>query len=362
MADKKERIMDLLNRGIITNDEALTLLENAGLDSAAGTEPKKSDKKTESTTDNAGYTNHKVDTGEAIKSTVNTVADKLVDTFKFVSKKVDDNIDFSKGWPKVKSIERSVEKDITEDFQAVSLDFGAAKVEVKPGYNAHVKIDYKIYGDVETADSYLAENAKLEVVDGVLTISGGKRIGAELKLYLPERQYSRIATDILSGSVSFESVQADELTLKLLNGEIKLDKANIHQLTVINKNGDVKVGAVKTEGLKIESVNGTIKFEGSFVNGDVSLVNGDIRLTETTTLGRQLTVKNVNGDVKLAVPSALGLAGRAKTLFGGYKTRLHLDNPFETTRNGATLVRQGAETLTFELETKSGTIWLKDNE
>ena len=33
-----------------------------------------------------------------------------------------------------------------------------------------------------------------------------------------------------------------------------------------------------------------------------------------------------------------------------------------TSRNGAAIVRQGAESLTFEFETKSGTIWLKDTE
>ena len=99
-----------------------------------------------------------------------------------------------------------------------------------------------------------------------------------------------------------------------------------------------------------------------FENANLSLVNGNILVTEASSGARSLNAHNVNGDIKVSVPSSLGLVGHVRTIFGGYKTRLDLDNPFEAGRNGAAVVRSGENSLTFELETKSGTIWLKDAE
>ena len=69
-------------------------------------------------------------------------------------------------------------------------------------------------------------------------------------------------------------------------------------------------------------------------------------------------------DVSLTIyeGETLGLVGHVRTIFGGYKTRIKLDGPFEAGRNGAAVVRSSNDqaSLTFELETKSGTIWLKD--
>ncbi len=82
-------------------------------------------------------------------------------------------------------------------------------------------------------------------------------------------------------------------------------------------------------------------------------------LTEKTGTAHKLNLKNVNGDIKVSVPESLGLVGHVRTIFGGYKTRLNLDSPFEAGRNGAAIVRQGAESLTFEFETKSERFGLK---
>lgn len=94
---------------------------------------------------------------------------------------------------------------------------------------------------------------------------------------------------------------------------------------------------------ELTAVNGNIRITTAFESGDISLVNGNILLTEKTGTAHKLNVKNVNGDIKVSVPESLGLVGHVRTVFGGYKTRLNLDSPFEAGRNGAAVVRQGAE-------------------
>lgn len=336
MAGKKERIMDLLRRGVITEEEALELLEKAG-ESTDGV------KSGFAYTDKDGYTNHDVDFADAMKNTFNMVTDKLSDAFHGISKTVNDNVDFGNGFPKVKRTQKMVEKDIEGDFDSIKLAATSGKVLVQYGENAHVKVKYTIYGAIENddIDKFLLENTTLDVEDDELVIKTVKRVGIDLILYLPEKKYDSIDLKVANGIVNVEKLIADTLKIAVKHGEITVLKSNASDLV-------------------LELINGTIKFDGNFKDSDISLVNGNILLTQGTTIARNLTVKNVNGDVKLAIPETLGLVGHVKTTFGSYKTRLRLDNPLETGRNGAAVVRKGDETLTFELETKSGTIWMKD--
>ena len=73
-------------------------------------------------------------------------------------------------------------------------------------------------------------------------------------------------------------------------------------------------------------------------------------------------MKNVNGDVKISVPENIGVVGYVKTIFGKYKTRIALDNPLEITKNGAALIRTATNSLTLDIATNTGSIWLKDGE
>ena len=306
--------------------------------------------------------NHNVDFTDSMKYTFGNLFEKGKEVFKGVAKTVDDNIDFGNGFPKVKSVEKTIEKDIEGEFSAVNVDVKGGKITVKPGENAHVKADYKIYGSVENDDfdAYLAEKTKLEVVDGVLQVTTSGRIAAEIALYLPEKTYDKATLNVLNGEINAEKLAATEIEVNQLNGDITLEELTSDKVAVATKNGEVKVLKGRTSTLSIDGINGNFRVTSDFEKADLNLVNGNVLVTESFDGARTLNVKNVNGDIKVSVPESLGLVGHVKTIFGAYKTRLKLDNPFETGRNGAAVVRSGENSLTFELETKSGTIWLKD--
>ncbi len=376
MADKKDRIMDLMRRGIISEDEALELLEKSGFDGSVKSDvtdeasDKKfsfkfgSDDKKFDYTDKEGYVNHDVDFGDAMKSTFENLFEKSKEVFKGVAKSVDDNIDFGNGFPKVKSVSKTVEKDIDGVFSAVNVDIKGGKISIKSGNNAHAKVEYKIYGAVENddVDTYLAEKTQLEVIDGVLNVTTSGRVAAEVELYLPEKSYEKVTLNVVHGEIKVEKLAADEVEVNQVNGDIELKETLAEKLAVTTKNGEVKLLDGKSTELAVDSINGNFRVTNTFENATLNLVNGDILVTEAYDGARKLNVRNVNGDIKLSVPATLGLVGHVRTVFGGYKTRLNLDNPFEAGRNGAAVVRSGENALTFELETKSGTIWLKDAE
>lgn len=334
----KERIMDLLRRGVITADEATELLEKSG-ESADGV------KSGEDFTykDKDGYVNHDVDFADAMKNVFTNVAEVVSTAAKGLSKTVGDTFEWEGGVPKFRRTKKTVEKDIEGAFDSVELSATAGTVKFAKGDNAHVKVEYTVYGAVDDIDSYLSEKTRLDAADDRLYVTAdSNRISIDAEIYLPERDYKEVAVNLLNGDLSVENLSAEKLELS-------------------EKNGKLTVRAVKAGELKLDLINGEIKFDGSFEKATANLVNGNILLTQRDTRARELNAKTVNGDVKLAVPEALGLVGRVKTTFGGYKTRVKLDSDFEPSKNGATLVRQASDSLTFELETKSGTLWLKDN-
>jgi len=361
MANKKDRIMDLMRRGIITEEEALELLEKNGTAPKGGNSG--DEESTQFTyTDKEGYVNHNVDFPDAMKNVAESLLTKGKEIFQGVSKAVDDNIDFSNGFPKVKSTSHTVEKDIEEDFQRLNLDMKRGKVLILPGEKAHAKVEYKIYGAVDEGNiaAYVAEKTKFEVVDGTLEFSASGRIAADIELYLPEKEYDNFEINAPHAELKVKKVSVKEMSIGLINGGAELSEVTSDKIKIDNKNGEIKVLEGQTDRLDLNGVNGNIRITTAFNSADVSLVNGNILLTEKAGTARQLNMKNVNGDIKVSVPEKLGLVGHVRTIFGGYKTRLNLDTPFEAGRNGAALVRQGEDTLTFEFETKSGTIWLKD--
>ncbi|MFC4651294.1 DUF4097 family beta strand repeat-containing protein [Lactococcus nasutitermitis] len=364
--NKKDRIMDLMRRGIISEDEALELLEKANLtgeDNQGDTADDASDGSSKfSYTDKEGYVNHNVDFADSMKNTFENLFEKSKEVFKGVAKSVDDNIDFGNGFPKVKSVSTEIEKDIDGEFSAVNLDVKNGKIAVKPGENAHVKVQYKVYGAVENGDvdAYVAEKTTLEVIDNILEITTSGRISAEVELYLPEKSYDKVALNVLHGEIEVEKLVADVIEVSQVNGDVELKETTSKSLTVTTKNGEIKAIDGRSTEMNLNSINGNFRVTNDFETADLSLVNGNILVTESSVGARKLNVKNVNGDIKVSVPEALGLVGHVRTIFGSYKTRLNLDNPFEAGRNGAAVVRSGENTLTFELETKSGTIWLKD--
>ncbi|MCL2858184.1 MAG: DUF4097 family beta strand repeat-containing protein [Streptococcaceae bacterium] len=356
MANNKDRIMDLKRRGIITEDEALELLEGNS----------NQEKGQFSYTDKNGYDNHDIDTITGIKNAFGTVIDKLSDGMKALSKTVDDNVDFTNGFPKMKSVKHSIEKDLDDEFESVSIDLKAGKVQVIQDEKAYVKVNYQIYGAIEDNDieKFIDQKTKLGVKDGVLEISTveSNKVKADVELHTPDKNYESLMLKLAHGNINVADLQFKQVEIKQLNGEIILSQLKAEQLEASNKNGEIKVLDGKASDLKLDSINGTVRVTSAFEKGEVNLVNGSILITQDTDSVRQLSAKNVNGDIKVSIPERMGLSGRVKTVFGGYKTRLKLDTPFETGKSGAAVVRSGENVMTFELETKSGTIWLKDTE
>ena len=340
MNNQKERIMDLMRKGIITESEAIELLEKAGLDNDTNAE-----EKTTQQTDKDGY---QTDSSEAVKQFVNQAGSLVKSLFQSAKKSVDNNVDFSNGFPSLKYVTKSDFKAFDGEIKdiTVSATSGDVTVLTKDIEKTIVETTYKVYGGVteEAMDEFIRDNVVIELDQGELVINvKSKRIVVEMTITLAASQIEDAKFDVVNGIVNIEGLTADDLNVKKVNGDL------------IVKDGLFKSVVVK-------AVNGEVRVASDFETADISNVNGEVVVTATAINAENLKVKNVNGDVKISVPENIGVVGYVKTTFGKYKTRIALDNPLEITKNGAALIRTATNSLTLDIATNTGSIWLKDGE
>jgi DUF4097 and DUF4098 domain-containing protein YvlB len=207
-----------------------------------------------------------------------------------------------------------------------------------------VEMSYKVYGGVteENLENFLRENTIIESENGHLTINiKSKRIVSDLTITLPAKILDEVTFDIVNGAIQVKDLFTERLTVKKVNGDFAMLDG-------------------KADKLKLKTVNGEIRVATDFEIADITGVNGEILITATSIDTETLKVKNVNGDVKISVPKNIGLIGYIKTTFGKYKTKIDLDSPLEITKNGAALVRKAKNSLTLDVATNTGSVWLKD--
>lgn len=70
------------------------------------------------------------------------------------------------------------------------------------------------------------------------------------------------------------------MNINLMNGNAEVLEVNSDELKINNKNGEIKVIDGTNSDLELTGVNGNIRITTAFESGDVSLVNGNILLTE----------------------------------------------------------------------------------
>jgi DUF4097 and DUF4098 domain-containing protein YvlB len=350
MENQKERIMELMRKGIITESEAIELLEKAGLaaesyDETAGQTDTGDKQNWSGQADKDGY---QTNSSEPLKQFVNQAGTLMKQMFQTAKKSVDNNVDFSNGFPSLKHLKKSEFKAFEGEIKDLTFNATSGDVTVltKDIEKTIVEVTYKVYGGVTEAEleAFLRNNVIIELEQGELIVKAkSKRIVLDMTITLATSQLEDASFDLVNGTLNIENLQAETLTVKKVNGD----------LTVMG-------GAFETVAVK--AVNGDLRVAADFETADMTNVNGEVVVTTTAINAENLKVKNVNGDVKISVPDNIGLVGYVKTTFGKYKTRIALDNPLEITKNGAALVRTATNSLTLDIATNTGNIWLKDGQ
>ncbi|MGO3607198.1 MAG: DUF4097 family beta strand repeat-containing protein, partial [Pseudolactococcus laudensis] len=278
MNNQKERIMDLMRKGIITESEAIELLEKAGLnqETVSGDE-------TGQKTDKDGY---QTESSEAVKQFVNQAGSLVKSLFQSAKKSVDNNVDFSNGFPSLKYVSKSDFKAFEGDIKdiTVSATSGDVTVVKKDIEKTIIETTYKVYGGVteDALEDFLRDNVIIELDQGELVVKvKSKRIVVEMTITLAASQIEDAKFDVVNGTTVIKDLVAQDLNIKKANGDLSILGGDFEHVTV-------------------KAVNGELKLVTNFDTADINSVNGEILVTATSMSAENLKVKNVNGDVKIS--------------------------------------------------------------
>ncbi|MGM0841627.1 MAG: DUF4097 family beta strand repeat-containing protein [Bacillota bacterium] len=366
MNEERKRILDMLENGTISAQEAVALLE------ALDQKPNTSKVKEKDFLDEFVSIFQEGKKGEQEHSTHSgNPKDKLLDFMNTALNKIK-NFDFDFQWNQ--SVELShVYQQPNTDFEKIDIDVANGKVELIPwdGEEVRVECEAKVYRteDHEEARKQFMENTSFAVDEDTLYYSTQlKWMKVDSKLYIPKHQYKRISVRLFNGGLKAEHLDVQDLRAKAANGKIHIDHLVAKKAEVETSNGAISILNAKAERVEAESINGKVHVEGDISISDVQSLNGNVVCALTGEKADTLHAKTVTGNIDLFVPENINISGEAKSNFGSFKLELQgidvLEEKNEVVQKSIRFSRKTVsdDKLHLFAETKAGSVLIKKYE
>lgn len=318
----KERILALLEKGIITADEAIRLLEALGdKTNTQSTETKSENAATDSNEAQHQDSQKKKKSGpeialdvaqNVVKSTINVVEDIAKNVTKSFSDMMQkqDNKQQSEEREEPKDEQLGYEEFQSETKEDIKVKVNWISVEIRQHADASIRqIDYRFIdeetGEVITApDGFqvYADERRLRISESFTANIGPKMMSnkainsifesmgitsvdkpvCKLVIEVPQGdQFKRVHVETKSGSVLAEDLSnVNHLVLGSLSGFVRAERVTADKITVNSVSGMTVLKQVLANRMNISTVSGKIKFFGrtpvlnaSSVSGSVYVVN-----------------------------------------------------------------------------------------
>lgn len=130
--------------------------------------------------------------------------------------------------------------------------------------------------------------------------------GLEVNIEIPASLIGTFDVGTVSGDLSFENLQAKELTLKTVSGDMTLNQVTADALTIAGVSADLKATNCNIKNVTGKTVSGDVEFSSQKPAGfDLTTVSGDIKMKlpkmENTKFDLSTTsgeIQNAHGSVK----------------------------------------------------------------
>ncbi len=259
----------------------------------------------------------------------------------------------------------------SEEVKGLDIDVPNGKVEVFKTTEPFVTIDVSVKttlqeSEEKTKEQFLENFVKLS--DGKLQVQTASKFSqVQLKVGLPEKMLDILFVRSLNSKVEMNSVRAKLLKINLVNGSMYIHDAEFSHADLKTKNGSIETRFVQGEDLETETVNGRIYIEGNVKEVEAESVNGHIAITMTSEKTRKVKAATLAGSVELYVPKTVGLDGKLSTNFG--KIDLGLQDISNKSTDDAMLqkvtyfdkVIEDANVLKVVGESRTGTVLVRYN-
>lgn len=319
MQDERKRILDMLENGQITAQEAMGLLD------ALSKQNEQTHTTFSGTSHDTKQKDHSREFIEDAKRDFTMIGERVMQMMQGTVEKIR-QFDFENPFGEATSIKDHYSLE-PESLRSITVDIANGKVEIYPHDEKGVKADVTVKSYRAMTEEELRQKLHTDFVfkeeDGRLRVfSDMKTIMVHMTLHVPKAHYDQLTVRLFNGDFTAGSFDAKHVKVKSTNGKVSLHHMEVEEVDVETVNGAVQLKDVNGEAVDVEAVNGRIYVEGKIRDLEASSVNGNLILTTKHASPRKLEGSALSGNVELYVPRHVALKGEASTQLGQLDVRL----------------------------------------
>lgn len=319
MQNERKRILDMLENGQITAQEAMGLLD------ALSKQQEQTHTTYQQEPQGSQNVNRNREFIEDAKRDFTVMGERVMQMMQGTVDKIR-QFDFENPFGDAVSIKDSYSLE-PQTLRSITADIANGKVEIFPSDDQKVTADLTVKSYRQMPEEELRQKLHNDFVfkeeDGRLRIfSDMKTIAVHMTLKVPKAHYDQLTVRLFNGDLTAGSFDAKHVKVKTTNGKVSLHHMEIEEVDVETVNGAVQLKDVNGEAVDVEAVNGRIYVEGKIRDLEASSVNGNIVLTTKHSAPRKIEGSALSGNVELYVPRHVPLKGEASTQLGQLDVQL----------------------------------------
>ena len=324
MKEEKKRILQMVQEGTITAEEAMGILEElekAGKES----EQKEQVLVNELSTvvlDKERPEQEKLETG---KKTLTINKEKIFGFVETAIQKIKDtDLDFNFG----SSVEVShIFQDHPSVLKELAVGIANGGVTITAWNQPEVRVEcaakvYRRENQDEAREEFI-KNCVFTSADGKLDLQMQQRtIKLEAAIFIPAQHLEEISVRLFNGAIKGNGLRADKLKLKTANGPILLQDLHAGGCEAETGNGKISMERAQCTKVEAESLNGAITLNGNFRNVEAQSFNGQVASVNLDPECESIQAKTVTGSIQLQLPAGIAADGELKSNLGGFNVEL----------------------------------------
>ncbi|MCZ2737080.1 MULTISPECIES: DUF4097 family beta strand repeat-containing protein [Bacillus] len=356
--NEKERILKLVEDGVLSAKEAITLLEK--LEEGQSVSLEKS---------TADHTFHEEKAGAESKGNgTENLGAKLFGWLDSAVKKVKD-VDLDLNFGQSVDVEHIFQfKDASLSHLDIQLANGSLNVMPWDDRDIRAECHAKIYRaeDGEQARQQFLNQLDCGLEGDKFFIRTEKKtMKVNVTLYVPRIQYDKVKVKLFNGPIRGEKLKTKELAAKTTNGVVSFASLQAEKVGIETANGQIKLADHECGMIEVETINGLIDLRGKSESIDAQSFNGNIAVQLSDEKCRSIYAKTTTGSVDVQIPRACAVTAELKSNLGSISHDL-LDAEMIKEKN-ETLQKekmikanqQAAHSISIFAETKTGSIQVK---
>ncbi|WP_339240346.1 DUF4097 domain-containing protein [Bacillus sp. FSL P4-0322] len=356
--NEKERILKLVEDGVLSAKEAITLLEK--LEEGQSVSLEKS---------TADHSFHEEKAGAESKGNgTENLGAKLFGWLDSAVKKVKD-VDLDLNFGQSVDVEHIFQfKDASLSHLDIQLANGSLNVMPWDDRDIRAECHAKIYRaeDGEQARQQFLNQLDCGLEGDKFFIRTEKKtMKVNVTLYVPRIQYDKIKVKLFNGPIRGEKLKTKELAAKTTNGVVSFASLHAEKVGIETANGQIKLADHECGMIEVETINGLIDLRGKSESIDAQSFNGNIAVQLSDEKCRSIYAKTTTGSVDVQIPRACAVTAELKSNLGSISHDL-LDAEMIKEKN-ETLQKekmikanqQAVHSISIFTETKTGSIQVK---